>query len=180
MSTIKVLLGYTLSALTSSHVFVGFFMQSLHVGAILTIHFSKVPQAYVYSINYIPLPTNIFCLIKLKFIYSLREIRFLNLKRIYSIIPGRILKITEIKLNFKTKELWRQFSAHGSDPVKYTVPKYKHHFKLSVPPRTGLSLFFPSRQLSASSIQAMSMEGNCCPQSLPVLRASGPPCSRTQ
>ena len=80
-------------------------MHPLHVGAILTIHFFTVPQAYVYCINYMSLPTNIFCLIKLKFIYSLIETRFLNLKRIYSTVPCRVLKIKEIQLYFKMKEL---------------------------------------------------------------------------
>lgn len=80
-------------------------MHPLHVGAVLTSHFFTVPQAYVYCINYIPLPTNIFCLIKLKFIYSLIETRFLNLKRKYTTVPGTVLKIKEIQLYFKMIKL---------------------------------------------------------------------------
>lgn len=39
-----------------------------------------VPQVYIYCRICIPLPTNIFCSMKLKFIHSLIETRFFNLK----------------------------------------------------------------------------------------------------
>lgn len=82
-------------------------MHPLHVGAILTIHFFTVSQAYIYCINYIPLPANIFCLIELELIHSLIETRFFNLKRTYSTVPHGDLRIKKIQLYFEVKELRR-------------------------------------------------------------------------
>lgn len=110
LSTIKVLSAYCTIRCQHQLCISGFceiFMHPLHVGAILTMRFITVSQAYIYCINYIPLPTNIFCLIELELIYSLIESRFFDLKRIYSTIPHGNLRIKKIHLYFKMKELWR-------------------------------------------------------------------------
>ena len=72
----------------------------------------------------IPFLTNIFCLIKLKFRNWITESRFLNIT-----IPSTLFNITEMKLYFKTKEIWRKFPTLWSDPVRYTISKHKYHFR---------------------------------------------------